>query len=71
MVKNGDGHSRHGTLKLVISQELIDGINRFSACLYKFRKAKTYCKNLWVDVGCGLLDHGTLKSAVSQNEMMN
>ena len=69
MVKYGCGHSGHKTLKLAISQWLMNVIKRFFAFLYKFRKAKSCCNNCWVGMvenGHGLLSHGTLKSAVSQ-----
>ena len=39
IVKNGDGKSGHGSLKLALSQEWIDRMNWFFACWHKFRKA--------------------------------
>ena len=66
MVENGCGQSGHGTLKLTVSQEWIDGMNWFFACWCKFRKAKSNFNDFWVDVvkiGCGHLVHETLKSA--------
>ena len=41
MVKNGCGQSDHRTLKLTVSQERADGINRVFACWYKLWKAKS------------------------------
>ena len=58
----GMDNSRHKTLKLVLSQEGIDGINLFFACCYKSRKAISYFNNFWVGVvenGPRYLDHGT------------
>ena len=69
MVKNGHSHCSHRTLKLAVSQEIINGINWFWLCLYKFRKAKSYFNNFWVVMvknGHGVLGLGMLKSAVSQ-----
>ena len=40
----------------------------FSACWYKFRKAKSYFNNYWVGMvknGWGLTDHGTPRSGLS------
>ena len=54
-------------LYLAVSQG-IDGITWFFAWWYKFRTAKSYDDNYWVDMfesGCDLLSHGTLKFAVS------
>ena len=48
MVKNRFGQSGYGTLKLAVSQEWIDGINRFFACWCKCRKAKSYFTDFWV-----------------------
>ena len=42
MARNGCGQSGHGTLKLAVSQEQIDGMNWFFAWWCKFRKAKSY-----------------------------
>ena len=39
IVKNGDGKSGHGSLKLAVSQEWIDRMNWFFACWHTFRKA--------------------------------
>ena len=36
-VKNVCYHSGHKTLKLTVSQEWMDEVNRFFACWYKFR----------------------------------
>ena len=47
--------------KLTVSQEWIDEVNWFSACWYKFRKAKW-----WLP-----LVHEMLKSAVLKNEDMH
>ena len=69
MVKDGCGHSGHRTLKLAVSQEWMDGINWFSACWYKLRKAKFNFSHFWLGVvrnGHGLLCHRTLNSAISQ-----
>ena len=61
VVKDGCGQPGHMTPKLTVSQEWIDEVNWFSACWYKFRKAKW-----WL-----LLVHETLKSAVLKNEYMH
>ena len=62
MVGNGCGQSGHGTLKLSVSREWIDGMNWFLyACWCKFRKTKSYFNHFFG--GCGNLVHETLKSA--------
>ena len=48
MLKNGCGQSVQGTLKLAVSQEWIDGMKWFFACLCKFRKAKCLFIDFWV-----------------------
>ena len=40
MVKNGCGQSDDGILKFTVTEELIDGINWFFACLYMIQKVK-------------------------------
>ena len=60
----------HGTLKLAVSQEWIDGMNWFFAWWCKFRKAKSYFNGFWVGLvknGCSQSGHGTGKLTVSQN----
>ena len=47
-IKNGFGQSCHGTLKLNVSQEWIDGMNYFFACWCTFRKLFQ-----WFFGGCG------------------
>ena len=42
MVKNGCSQSGHRILKLIVSQECTDGVNRFFECWCKFRKAKSW-----------------------------
>ena len=69
MGKNRCGQSCHVTMKLTLSQEWIDGMNWYFACLWKFRKAKSYINDFWVGMvrnGCAYLGHETLKSAVSK-----
>ena len=64
----------HWILNSAVSQEWVDELSWFFACWYKFRKAKNYFNNFWVVVvknGCGLLGHGTLKSADLKKELMN
>ena len=66
MVRNGYCQSGHGTLKLAVLQEWIDGMNLFFACWCNFRKAKSYFNDFWVGLvknGCDHLVHETLKSA--------
>ena len=66
LARNGFDPSGHGTLKLAVSQESIDGMNLFFAWWCKFRKAKGFCYDFWVDLvknGRGRLVHETLKSA--------
>ena len=68
MVTNGCDQSVHRTLKLTVSQKWTDGINKFFACWYKFRKAKSWFNDFWMGMvknGHGPLVHETLKSAVS------
>ena len=48
------GQCGHRTLKLALSQEWIDGMKWFSACLCKFKKAKSYFNDFWV----GLVKNG-------------
>ena len=50
MVKNGCGQSGHGTLKLTVSREWIDGMNWFFVYWCKFRKTKSYFNDFWVGV---------------------
>ena len=50
--KNECCSSGHGTLKLTVSQEEIDGINWLFACSYKFRKAV----QLWLTLQLWLLN---------------
>ena len=63
------------TLKLTLSEDWTDRVNRFSACLYKFRKAKSLIR--WFLGGCGqkwkwpFISRGTLKSIQSYNEFMD
>ena len=48
------------TLKLTQSEDWTDGVNRFSACWHKFRKAKSWFIDFWVGVvknGNGILVH--------------
>ena len=45
-VRNGRGLLGLETSKSSVSQELIDKINRFLTCWYKFKKAKSFGKNL-------------------------
>ena len=49
MVRNGCGQSGHGTLKLTVSQEGIDGMNWFFAYWCKVRKAKSEFNDFWVN----------------------
>ena len=65
----GCEHSGHRTLKLAVSQEVINGINKSFAWWYKFRKAKSYCDNYWVcliENELGLFIHGNRNSSVCQ-----
>ena len=59
----------HGTLKLTVSQERVDGMNWLFAFWCKFKIAKSYFTDFWVGVvenGHGhYVVHDTLKSAVS------
>ena len=67
MVKNGCSHSGHGTLKLTLSQEWIDGMNWFFACRWKFMKAESWFNDFSVGMvknGHDHLVHETLNSAV-------
>ena len=67
MVRNGLGQSGHGTLKLTVSQEWIDGMKWFFAGWCKFRKAKSCFNDSRMGVvknGHGHLVHEILKSAV-------
>ena len=48
LVKNGYGHSGLSTLKLVVSQEGINGLKWFLVCWWKFRKVKSYFSNFWM-----------------------
>ena len=61
VVKHECGHSCLRTLKLAVSPEVINGINWLLVRWYKFRKARSYFNNVWRV----LIDHGTLKSGVS------
>ena len=74
VVKNGCGHSVHGTLKLAISQEEINRVNWFVGLLIRIQvKAESYFNKFWMVVfkrGCGPLGLvGSLKSSVSQEWM--
>ena len=65
---------RSWTLKSAVSQEWIDEMSCFFACWSKFRKTKSYFDNYWVVMvknEHGLTDDGTVKSDVSQNDLMN
>ena len=69
MAKNECGHPGLRTLKLAVSQDVINVINWFLVCWYKFRKVKSYFNDFWLVVvtnGRVVLDIGTLKSAVYQ-----
>ena len=72
LVKNGFDHSGLRTLKLVVSQKRIKGINWFLVCYKNSGKPKVTLiifGNFWMVViknGCGLLGLGALKSVVSQ-----
>ena len=46
LVGNGCGLLGLKTPKSAVSQELIDGISWFFSCWYKFKKAKSFGKNL-------------------------
>ena len=62
-------HSGLRTLKLAVSQEVVNCINWFLVCWYKFRKAKSFFNNFWevvFKIRCGIFSLGTLNSAVSQ-----
>ena len=48
MIKNGCDQSGHGTLKLTVSQEWLDGMNWFFVCWCTFGKAKRYFCDFWV-----------------------
>ena len=50
VVKKWDHFLGHGTLKSAVSQEWIDEFSWIFACLYKFRKGKSYFNNYWVGV---------------------
>ena len=68
VIKNGRGLLGLRTLKPAVSQEWIDGLGWFSACWYKFMKAKSYFDNYWVGVvknGPGLKDRVALKPGIS------
>ena len=57
-------------LKLTLSEEWTNGINRFFAHWYRFITAKSWLKIYWVGLvknGCGQSGLGTLKLTVSQN----
>ena len=63
--KNSYGQFGHVTLKLTIFQECIHEMSWFFAC--KFRRAKSYFNDFWVDMvksGCSQLFHETPKSQV-------
>ena len=69
LVENGCGHSGLQTLKLVVSQVAINGINWLLVCSYKFRKGQSFfviSELLWSKKWHILLGHGTIKSAVFQ-----
>ena len=71
--KTGCGHSVLRTLKLAVCQGIMNGINWFLVCWYKFMKAKSYFNNFFVVVVkdvCDLLILGTLKSAVYYKEKL-
>ena len=75
MVRNGHGLPGHGTLKLTVSQEWIDGMNWFFACWWKFRKAKSHFSGSSVGMvknGHGHSANEILESALcNKNEFMN
>ena len=54
---------------MAVYKKEINEINWFFGCWFKFGKTKSYCSNFLVAMvnnGHGRLDHGTLKSAVSE-----
>ena len=56
-----------------LNNEMVRWAN-FSACWYKFRKAKSYFNNYWVGVvkyGCNVWGHESLKLAVSPKNGRN
>ena len=56
-------------IKLIVSQELIDGINWFFACCYDFIQIKRWLKSFGVSMvknGCDQYGDGTLKLTVSE-----
>ena len=74
VVKNGCDLLGLETLKSAVSQEWIDQMSWFFACWSKFRRTKSYFDNYWVAMvknEFGLIDNGTVKSDVSQNDLMN
>ena len=69
MVKNGHDLLGNWALKSAVSQEWFSDLSLIFACCCKFRKPKSYCNSYCVSVikyGHGLLDHETLKYALSQ-----
>ena len=72
----GMAKNRHGchccmTLKLAVYWEGIKWINWFSACCYKFRKARSYFNDFWMVVvkyGHCCWICGTVKLAVLKSE---
>ena len=59
MFRDGCGQPGHRTLKLTVSREWLDGMNKVFACWCQFRKAKSSFKDFWVDavkIRCGHLD---------------
>ena len=67
MSKNWFDQSSLWTLKLTISQEWTDGINRFFTCWYKFMQIKRWLKIFGeglVKSGCGQSREGTPKLTI-------
>ena len=55
IARNRCGQSGHRTLKVAVSQEWIDGVDWFFAWWCKFRKAKKYFSDFWVNLVMGVL----------------
>ena len=71
-VRDGWDQPGHRTLKLTVSQELVDGMNWFFACWWKFRKVKSNFNYFWVNVvkiGRGHVVHEDLKCAEWVHEL--
>ena len=72
MIKNGCSQSGDGSLKLIISEEWIDGISWLFVCWYRFTKIKSWLKFFWVDIvknGCGQPGHGRLNGMNGVEQM--